>query len=82
MSHSRPLAPFTRIPYAEAARRARRQDRIVYARLIAAMLIVVLLTFHRSLVYSDDRMFVRPLFIARWNLLRWASFHNLGLSDN
>ncbi len=41
------MVTFTRIPYAEAARRARRQDRIVYASLIAATaLIVVLLTFH------------------------------------
>ena len=38
------MVTFTRIPYAEAARRARRQDRIVYAGLsfFAAMLIVVL----------------------------------------
>jgi len=30
------MVTFTRIPYAEAARRARRQDRIVYAGVIAA----------------------------------------------
>jgi kynurenine 3-monooxygenase len=37
------MVTFTRIPYAEAARRAQRQDRIVYASLIAgAMLIVAL----------------------------------------
>ena len=42
------MVSFTRIPYAEAARRARRQDRIVYATLImaavlAALLLIVLL---------------------------------------
>jgi kynurenine 3-monooxygenase len=39
------MVSFTRIPYAEAARRARRQDRIVYTSLIffSAMLIVTLL---------------------------------------
>jgi hypothetical protein len=37
------MVTFTRIPYAQAARRARRQDRIIYASLIAvAMLIVAL----------------------------------------
>jgi kynurenine 3-monooxygenase len=38
------MVTFTRIPYAEAARRARRQDRIVYAGLnfFAAMLIIAL----------------------------------------
>jgi hypothetical protein len=38
------MVTFTRIPYAEAARRARRQDRIVYAGLIffSIALIVVL----------------------------------------
>jgi kynurenine 3-monooxygenase len=39
------MVTFTRIPYAEAARRARRQDRIVYAGLIAlALLVLVVLT--------------------------------------
>jgi hypothetical protein len=39
----RRMVTFTRIPYAQAARRARRQDRIIYASLIAvAMLIVAL----------------------------------------
>jgi hypothetical protein len=36
------LSRFTRISYAEAARRARRQDRIVYASLIATALSVLL----------------------------------------
>ena len=35
------MVSFTRIPYAEAARRARRQDAIVYAGLIALALFVV-----------------------------------------
>src|SRR5437867_8181458 len=35
------MVTFTRIPYAEAARRAQRQDRIVYAGLIAAVIIIV-----------------------------------------
>jgi kynurenine 3-monooxygenase len=35
------MVTFTRIPYAEAARRARRQDRIVYAGLIALTLLLV-----------------------------------------
>ncbi len=41
------MVTFTRIPYAEAARRARLQDRIVYAGLIAiaALLIGILLRF-------------------------------------
>ena len=41
------MITFTRIPYVEAARRARRQDRIVYASLIffATMLIVTLSIF-------------------------------------
>jgi kynurenine 3-monooxygenase len=41
------MVTFTRIPYAEAARRARRQDRFVYAGLvaIAAMLIAILSIF-------------------------------------
>ena len=38
------MVTFTRIPYAEAARRARIQDGMVYAALIAILLIVVLLT--------------------------------------
>ena len=37
------MVTFTRLPYAEAARRARWQDRIVYAALIAIMLMIVLL---------------------------------------
>lgn len=37
------MVTFTRIPYAEAARRARRQDGIVYASLIAAGILVVAL---------------------------------------
>src|SRR2546423_1189014 len=40
------MVTFTRIPYAEAARRARLQDQIVYAGLIAIVLIIALLIFH------------------------------------
>ena len=40
------MVTFTRIPYATAAHRARRQDRIVYASLVVITLIAVLLTFH------------------------------------
>jgi kynurenine 3-monooxygenase len=36
------MVTFSRIPYAEAARRARRQDRIVYATLITALAILIL----------------------------------------
>ena len=41
------MVTFTRIPYAEAARRARLQDRIVYASLIAiaALLIGIVVRF-------------------------------------
>lgn len=39
------MISFTRIPYAEAARRARRQDRIVYGSLVAIMLAIALLAF-------------------------------------
>ena len=39
------MVTFTRIPYAEAARRARRQDQIVYTTLLAIMLIAALLLF-------------------------------------
>ncbi|PYJ58108.1 MAG: FAD-dependent monooxygenase, partial [Verrucomicrobia bacterium] len=37
------MVTFTRIPYAEAARRARLQDRIVYAGLIATIVLIVFL---------------------------------------
>jgi kynurenine 3-monooxygenase len=37
------MVTFTRIPYAEAACRARRQDRIVYASLIGAGILAFLL---------------------------------------
>jgi kynurenine 3-monooxygenase len=37
------MVTFTRIPYAEAARRARRQDRIVYASSIAVILVILAL---------------------------------------
>src|SRR5207302_908838 len=37
------MVTFTRIPYAEAARRARLQDRIVYMALIAIVMIIALL---------------------------------------
>jgi kynurenine 3-monooxygenase len=37
------MVTFTRIPYAQAAARARRQDRIVYAALISAAILAVLL---------------------------------------
>jgi kynurenine 3-monooxygenase len=37
------MVTFTRIPYAEAARRARRQDRIVYASAIAAIVLILAL---------------------------------------
>lgn len=37
------MVSFTRMPYAEAAQRARRQDRIVYASLIAALMVVIVL---------------------------------------
>jgi len=36
------MVTFSRIPYAEAARRARRQDRIVYAVLLTALAILIL----------------------------------------
>jgi kynurenine 3-monooxygenase len=46
------MVTFTRIPYAEAARRARWQDRIVYAILIGTTLVMVavLLMIFRSLI--------------------------------
>ncbi len=37
------MVSFTRIPYAEAARRAHRQDRIVYASLIFALILIAVL---------------------------------------
>jgi kynurenine 3-monooxygenase len=40
------MVTFTRIPYAEAARRARRQDRIVYASLLAAGVAIVVLLLY------------------------------------
>jgi kynurenine 3-monooxygenase len=40
------MVTFTRILYAEAARRAQRQDRIVYVGLIAALIIIVSLLVH------------------------------------
>ncbi len=50
------VVTFPRISYAEAVRRARRQDRIVYASLIAATLSILLLSiflFH-LIVHSAD----------------------------
>jgi kynurenine 3-monooxygenase len=40
------MVTFTQIPYAEAARRAQRQDRIVYGTLIAAVILIVSLLVH------------------------------------
>ena len=40
------MVTFTRIPYAEAARRAQLQDRIVYGTLIAAVILIVSLLVH------------------------------------
>jgi kynurenine 3-monooxygenase len=40
------MVTFTRIPYAEAARRAQRQDRIVYGTLIAAVILIVSVLAH------------------------------------
>jgi kynurenine 3-monooxygenase len=40
------MVTFTRIPYADAARRAQRQDRIVYGTLIAAVILIVSLLVH------------------------------------
>jgi hypothetical protein len=37
------MVTFTRIPYAEAARRGRRQDRIVYASLVIATVSILVL---------------------------------------
>jgi hypothetical protein len=42
------MITFTRIPYAEAARRARRQDRIVYACLIGAVMLIIALSMFLS----------------------------------
>src|SRR5438046_2593735 len=39
------MVTFTRIPYAKAARRARRQDRIVYGALVCVVLLIVALLF-------------------------------------
>jgi kynurenine 3-monooxygenase len=36
------MVTFTRIPYAEAARRAQRQDRIVYGSIIATIMLIFL----------------------------------------
>jgi kynurenine 3-monooxygenase len=40
------MVTLTRIPYAQAAQRARRQDRIVYAGLIATVITIVSLLVH------------------------------------
>ena len=40
------MVTFTRIPYSDAARRARLQDRIVYAGFIMIILLVALLALH------------------------------------
>jgi kynurenine 3-monooxygenase len=37
------MVTFTRIPYSEAARRAQRQDRIVFGSIIAAVILILLL---------------------------------------
>src|SRR5207253_11287400 len=38
------MVTFTRMPYAEAARRAKRQDRIVYGSLVAATMLIITLS--------------------------------------
>jgi kynurenine 3-monooxygenase len=38
------MVTFTRIPYAEAARRGRRQDRIVYGGISATIMLILLLS--------------------------------------
>ncbi len=40
------MVTFTRIPYSVAARRARRQDRIVYAALVVTLALIVFLVLH------------------------------------
>jgi kynurenine 3-monooxygenase len=40
------MVTFTRLPYSEAARRARRQDRIVYAALVAALALIMFFVLH------------------------------------
>jgi hypothetical protein len=40
------MVTFTSIPYVEAARRAKRQDIIVYSALIAAAILIVSLLVH------------------------------------
>ena len=40
-AQQRRMVTFTRIPYVEAAQRARRQDCIVYASLIALLILIV-----------------------------------------
>ena len=51
------MVTFTRIPYAQAARRARLQDRIVYGGLVAlSILLIAMLLFrllHALTVMSD-----------------------------
>jgi hypothetical protein len=37
------MVTFTRIPYAEAARRERLQDRIIYGSLVAAIAVILIL---------------------------------------
>ena len=40
------MVTFTRMPYSEAARRARLQDRIVYAALIVALTLILFFVLH------------------------------------
>jgi kynurenine 3-monooxygenase len=40
------MVTFTRLPYSEAALRARRQDRIVYAALVAALALILFFVWH------------------------------------
>jgi hypothetical protein len=40
------MVTFTRLPYSEAARRARRQDRIVYAAMVAALALILFFVLH------------------------------------
>jgi kynurenine 3-monooxygenase len=47
------MVTFTRIPYAEAARRARRQDRIVYGMLVSIALLVALGLMREHLLVRD-----------------------------
>ena len=71
------MVTFTRIPYADAARRARRQDRIVFASITA----IIALLLYQPVIPGINTVWLGT--IALWVaaiLTLWSMFHYLRLA--